>query len=118
MLEHSPSQRKVSIIKSSTQNLSLNAKIIYDKNWMLQEDIVCTRDDKTKRMAFIKRHTYENLLESFIQDSASEHLPKDTTDDLHKKVQQLIRASIFPTVGNVEYTFTSPTQAFWLCKKS
>lgn len=53
---------------------------------MQEENIVITRDDKSKKLAILRRETYSNFLKKFIEDSKAIPLDKDPTRKLIQNI--------------------------------
>lgn len=64
--------------------------------WLDSENLVCTRDDKSKKIVFLEKNHYNNLLEDFLRESMSEEINQDPTSRLQKEVIKLNRDPRLP----------------------
>lgn len=92
---------KASIPMKNRQQ-KLQASVTYAKQWMVSELVVCTRDDKSKKIAFIRNNLYSDLLLDFIAQSNSLLLDYDPTDKIASKLTILLKSDSFPTVWKVK----------------
>lgn len=95
------------VVRKESRNKRLSsikekALIRYTKDWMRDNSITCTRDDKSKKIIIIHQDVYHSLLEDFITNSNSIELMQDPTDKYDNKVNALIRSKGFPKTWKVE----------------
>lgn len=69
---------------------------------MLKESIICTRDDKSKKIAFICNDLYCGLLSAFIAQSNRVSLMSDPTDRIANKISILLRSESFPKIWKIK----------------
>lgn len=69
---------------------------------MVNESVVCTRDDKSKKIIFVPEDMYTDLLSDFIAQSNLLLLDYDPTDKITGKVASLLKSDTFPDVWKVK----------------
>lgn len=69
---------------------------------MKLNNLIMTREDKTKKLVLLKKETYDEFLQEYIRESGAVMLEKDPTKSLEIIVNKLIRHKKFPEVWKVK----------------
>lgn len=92
-------------IKSSNSNRGNGKKVGHRKleiacsltrRWLSDEAITCTRDDKSKKLVFLKRASYVKYIEQCLEEMKAEELPGDPTEEQQRRVFRLSRRKDLP----------------------
>lgn len=65
---------------------------------MVDNSIICTRDDKSKKLVLIYEQQYYDLLSNFIMESKSVLIPYNPTDKISNRFNTILKSKRFPTL--------------------
>lgn len=64
--------------------------------WIADQQITITRDDKSRKLVMLKKETYDNYIKQYIRESKAEVIAKNPTDALVAKVNRILKHHNLP----------------------
>ncbi|XP_067124879.1 uncharacterized protein [Centruroides vittatus] len=64
------------------------------KGWLRKNNLITTRADKSKALVIMKRQTYNNALEEYIQKTECERVDEKIIDSVDRRVKKLEKAKL------------------------
>lgn len=105
--------RTAKVKRSNEMEIQLIRKT---NKWIEDNNIVVTREDKSKKLVLMHRKEYYEFLEKYIRDTKPKILPGDPTLKMAARVNSMVSDKNFPTIWKQKNQRTSMSETFWLRK--
>lgn len=78
------------------------------QDWMRNNQLTITREDKSKKITILKKDIYDNYLMNYINETGAECLERDPTNALDKRVRKFLKNKSVPDFMKVR-KITNPS---------